>query len=81
MYVAGVGLQRPLSPQNERRPGSICGHLTGAAAEEECAGDGLGQVLWCVLMLLRFSIVSLLIQETHDKLERDIRGFVNLIIT
>lgn len=42
---AGVGLQWPLPPQNERRPGPSCGDLTGLAAEEEYSGDGLGKVL------------------------------------
>lgn len=42
---AGVGLQWPLPPQNERRPGSGCGDLPGPAAEEEYTGDGLGKVL------------------------------------
>lgn len=42
--AAGVGLRRPLPPQNERRPGSGCGDLTGSGAEEEYTGDGLGKV-------------------------------------
>lgn len=46
---AGVGLQWPLPPQNERRPGSGCGDLTGSAAKEEYTGDGMGKVLYiCV---------------------------------
>lgn len=44
-FLSGVGLQWPLPPQNERRPGSGCGHLAGPAAEEEHIGDGLGKVL------------------------------------
>lgn len=44
LSFAGLGLQRPLPPQNECRPGSCCGDLTGPAAEEEHTGDGLGKV-------------------------------------